>query len=507
MSSMKFGATSSSDPTLKIGVLVVAYNAEAHLAATLDRVPADFAREVAAVLVADDASADDTYEIGIDYAQKSLRNGSGLPIEVVRHPVNLGYGGNQKAGYRWAIESGIDIIVMLHADGQYAPEFLPQMVSPLLKGEADVVFGSRMLTPGEARRGGMPMYKFVGNRILTTYQNAVTGSKLSEWHSGYRAYSVEALKNVPFERNSDGFDFDTEIILQLIESSARIVEIPIPTFYGNEICHVNGLAYAWDVASRVTQYRLHKIGFGSGDLAFLSEPSEVDPDDESASAMLRDWLLGTPGRSVLHLSATDDRLASDLQADGYDVTTERLPTADEPRQDARVESPEGYDLAVCIDALQYVADPLALLNDVRGRLGPGGSLMISVPNFGHWYPRLRVALGFFDYDVRGILDSRHVRFFTRRTLDRLVHDAGFTTVRSETVGLPLEVGGRGTAVEVPAGPTRSRLRRLVRAVDKALVRLRPQLFGYQFVYELRPAPATRSAERSAATDGQSTQMR
>ena len=110
----------------------------------------------------------------------------------------------------------------------------------------------------------MPKYKYLGNRILTTWQNAMSGVGLTEWHSGYRAYSVDALAQIPFGDNSDGFDFDTEIIVQMIESGARIAEVPIPTYYGDEICHVNGLRYAFDVSKLVGTYRLHKMGFGTG---------------------------------------------------------------------------------------------------------------------------------------------------------------------------------------------------------------------------------------------------
>ena len=162
----------------------------------------------------------------------------------MRQRRNLGYGGNQKFGYRWLAEHGCDIAVLLHGDGQYAPEVLPEILAPLVEGRADVVLGSRMLVPGGARGGGMPLYKYVGNKILTRFQNRVSGLVLSEWHSGYRAFSLDALARIPFEENSDGFDFDTEVLLQLLDSGARIVEVPIPTYYGDEICRVNGLAYA-----------------------------------------------------------------------------------------------------------------------------------------------------------------------------------------------------------------------------------------------------------------------
>ena len=232
---------------VRIGVLIVAYNAASTLASVLDRLPPRFRSRVDHVLICDDASDDETYTVGLGY--QAIAD---MPITVIRHAENLGYGGNQKAGYRWALDHQLDVVVLLHGDGQYAPEVIEQLVEPLEDGRADAVFGSRLLTPGAARSGGMPMYKYLGNRILSRYENTMAGMNLSEWHSGYRAYRVDALSDIPFERNSDGFDFDTEIIVQLHEAGKRIVEVPIPTYYGDEICHVNGLRYAKDVAADVT---------------------------------------------------------------------------------------------------------------------------------------------------------------------------------------------------------------------------------------------------------------
>jgi glycosyltransferase involved in cell wall biosynthesis len=138
----------------------------------------------------------------------------------------------------------LDIVALVHGDGQYAPEALPILLEPLVKGEADMVFGSRMSTPGDALRGGMPLYKFFGNRILTTVQNRFSGLRLSEYHSGYRLYSTAALRKVPFESFTNTWHFDTQIILAMAERNMRILERPIPTYYGDEICHVNGIPYA-----------------------------------------------------------------------------------------------------------------------------------------------------------------------------------------------------------------------------------------------------------------------
>jgi glycosyltransferase involved in cell wall biosynthesis len=236
---------------MKIGVLVVAYEASSTLEAVLNRIPDGFRSQINVILVCDDASSDDTYQIGMRVKQSR----PDLPIEVIRRPVNLGYGGNQKAGYRWMIDHGLDVVVLLHGDGQYAPEYLPQMVEPIVSGRADVVFGSRMLQRGAALTGGMPKYKFVGNKVLTFLQNLLAGVRLSEWHSGYRAYAIRSLSGVGFELNADYYDFDTQIILQMIETRQRIVEIPIPTFYGDELSRVNGIRYGWRILRHTLQWR------------------------------------------------------------------------------------------------------------------------------------------------------------------------------------------------------------------------------------------------------------
>ncbi len=150
------------------------------LAKVLDRIPQGFREQITEVIVSDDHSNDATYLVGLGYQQTV----ADLPLTVIRQPTNLGYGGNQKSGYRLAIEHDLDIVVLLHGDGQYAPELLPDMVQPLIDGRADAVFGSRMLLKGAARKGGMPLYKFIGNRTLTTLQNALVGTNLSEFHPG-----------------------------------------------------------------------------------------------------------------------------------------------------------------------------------------------------------------------------------------------------------------------------------------------------------------------------------
>ena len=239
-------------------VFVVAYEAEATIEAVLRRIPAALAAMAEVeILAIDDASTDRTFAL----ADAMKRAGElPFPLHVRANPLNRGYGGNQKGGFRFAIDGGFDVVALIHGDGQYAPEMLPTLVRPLLDDEADAVMGSRMLTRGGARKGGMPLYKRVGNRILTALQHRLLRARLSEFHSGYRLYSIAALRRIPFELATDGFHFDTEIIIQLLIAGQRLRELPIPTFYGNEISRVDVLAYAWNVLSSSLQARAQALG-------------------------------------------------------------------------------------------------------------------------------------------------------------------------------------------------------------------------------------------------------
>ena len=240
-------------PQKRIGVLVVAYNAESTLRGVLKRIPAPIWDKIEQVFVFDDASQDRTHEVG---HQAREEEPFGSKLHVFRNPVNLMYGGNQRKGYQYAIEQGLDIVVLLHGDGQYAPEVMQDLLTPLERDEADMVMGSRMMVKGAALKGNMPLYKYVGNKVLTFMENRLIGTRLSEFHSGYRAYSVHALKDIPLDSMTHNWHFDTQIILQFLKHGYRIKEVPIPTYYGDEICYVNGIPYAMNCVRETAKYAL-----------------------------------------------------------------------------------------------------------------------------------------------------------------------------------------------------------------------------------------------------------
>jgi glycosyltransferase involved in cell wall biosynthesis len=201
----------------KVAVVMPALNAARTIGSQVKAIPREWVDEV---IVVDDGSTDET--VGV--ARK-------LDVTVVWHPHTVGYGGNQKTCYLHALQGDAEVIIMLHPDGQYEAALIPDLIGPIVAGDADLVLGSRMMVPGAARAGGMPLYKRVANRFLTTVENQVMGTRLSDLHTGYRAYSRDFLLGVPFLRNSADFSFDSEVLMQASHFGFRIAEVPASTRY------------------------------------------------------------------------------------------------------------------------------------------------------------------------------------------------------------------------------------------------------------------------------------
>lgn len=237
-------------------IFIVSYNAENHIIGVLERISeAIMADDSWHILIIDDCSTDETISQIESYARGIGRNKILLKI----NDQNKGYGGNQKLGYQYAINFDFDLVVLLHGDGQYAPEYLEAMILPISKDRAGAVLGSRMIYKWNALKGGMPLYKWIGNIILSSLQNLILNTHFSEFHTGYRAYSVEALKAIEFAKNSDYYDFDTEIILQLLAKKVEFAEIAIPTFYGSEVSYVNGFKYAYLILKASISHRIKNV--------------------------------------------------------------------------------------------------------------------------------------------------------------------------------------------------------------------------------------------------------
>src|SRR5688572_16573342 len=347
-------------------IFIVAYNAQTTIEEVLSRIPRSLESENVEVLVIDDSSKDDTFRNGLRFQ----RQNSAFKITVLRTPENQGYGGNQKLGYRYAIDNGFDIVALVHGDGQYAPEKLPVLLAPLLAGKADAVFGSRMIDKKAARQGGMPAYKWVGNQILTAFQNRMLETTLSEFHSGYRLYSTAALAQIPFEKNTNDFHFDTEIIVQLVMKKLSIIELPIPTYYGDEICHVNGMKYAWNVFKTMLRARFHEMNL------LFDRKFDVLPPEENydlklgyASSHTAAIEAARPGSHLLDIGCGQGYVARELAAKGCKVTGMDQYTPDEPANAGvdfirwNLDRPEfpvnvsGFDQIMMLDIIEHLKEP------------------------------------------------------------------------------------------------------------------------------------------------------
>ncbi len=477
-------------------VFVVAYNAEKTIQPTLERIPPRLLDDYdVEVLVIDDSSTDQTFDRG-----ETLRRNDSLPfaLTVLFNPSNQGYGGNQKIGFHYAIEKQFDFVALIHGDGQYAPECLPELIEPLASNRAEAVFGSRMLHKSGALRGGMPVYKFVGNRILTAIENWLLRAQLSEWHSGYRLYSTAALRQIPFHLNSNGFHFDTEIIIQLLVSGARVAELPIPTYYGEEISHVNGIKYAKDVVlaclkARAQEWSLfYDRKFDCLPAGARKSPYAAKLDFESPHTLTRDRIK--PGSRVLDIGCAAGYLGDTLRALGCHTTgVDAVPLGHETALDAfhrcdLNDRPfpldlEYFDYAIMLDVIEHLSSPENFVDDFLAAASRNQKLqlVVSTGNVAFIVTRLMLLFGQFNYGKRGILDLTHTRLFTFGTFRRLFEQSGFDV---------LEV--RGVPAPIPLVVGTGSIGRLLIAFNKLLIAISPSLFSYQIFAVVRPRPTLES---------------
>jgi glycosyltransferase involved in cell wall biosynthesis len=471
----------------KLLIFIVAYNAEHHIDKVLKRIPESVFRNYEyEILIIDDSSKDNTFEV----AHKYHETNEALNLKILYNPTNQGYGGNQKLGYEYAVKNGFDVVILLHGDGQYAPEIMEDLIKPIFGGEADAVFGSRMLNKGGARKGGMPLYKFVGNKILTGFQNYMLKTNLSEFHSGYRAYSVKSLGEIPFKRNSNDFHFDTQIIIQFVLAKKRINEVPIPTYYGTEICHVNGMKYGWDVIKATWFSKLHQLS--------IFYKREYDVSKPATEYSLKLGYLSShtlaiknvaANSRVLDIGGGQGRLAAELRKKGcYVAGIDMYELADESGYDEfylqnldnfKIDfDMKQFDHVLMLDIIEHLSNPEEFLDKLRAGLGLNcPKIIVTTPNIAFFINRFQLLFGQFNYGKEGILDKTHKRLFTFKTLKRLFKQCGFTIERVKGIPAPFPKATRSKFI----GKT-------LLAINQGLMGLFRNLFSYQIYIEVKPLP-------------------
>jgi glycosyltransferase involved in cell wall biosynthesis len=478
---------------MKTLILIVAYEAEKHIQSVLSRIPWFRLQGHGQVLVLDDASTDHTSAI----ASSWIPQNNAWPIQVLKNPVNLGYGGNQKVGYRYAIQNNFDYVVLLHGDGQYAPELLPEMIEPLITKQGDAVFGSRMLNRRSALSGGMPFYKWVANQIVTSLENRILGASLSEFHTGYRAYNCHLLSRIPFELNTNNFHFDTEIIIQIIRAGGCIREIAIPTYYGSEICRVNGWKYCWGCLKSCLESWCTDAGIfyarrfdvlTKGDDKYVSKIHLHGSSHAEAIKRIQ------PGSKVIDLGGGNGWIAKHLvteKACEVTILDEEIHATPIPRLSLHIHdlnkplSPLGpTDSILLLDVLEHLdrRRQRELLGEVRNAYPQLPMLLITVPNTSFLPLRLVFLFsGRLNYGRRGILDETHRFLFSRHSLKELLSDSMFSITSLK--GLPPPIG---------LLPLPKWLTSILEPILNFLVSLLPGLFAYQWICASTPMPSADS---------------
>lgn len=401
-------------------------------------------------------------------------------IEVTRHSLNLGHGGDQKVVFRSIANIDSGVLVVINGECQFSLETISEIAQPIIRGEADVVLGS------------LRRYKRDLKQFSTYVNNFLSGVKFENWHSGYRAYSISSLNSINFVESPAGLSFDTDVLLQLNSAGFRISKVASDSKTDSEMSQNLGFIAIIQSLATVIRHRLKIMGFA---------PSNVMPasyrfkfNEYSSHSKLREVLQNIPQSRVLDLGCADGQLSEVAALLGHKVTAvdiESRPTISRQieffQHDLENDLPTNltgkFDVVLCADILEHLRKPDILLFKLLPRLSNHGMILVSIPNFGHWYPRIRTLLGRFDYDARGILDQTHMRFFTRRSFSKMATKAGYRVKRLSVTGTPFEVMLR----EAPKRNfSWSFLISTLSNIDRIFCKVRPTLFAYQFIFELTP---------------------
>ncbi len=435
----------------KILILVIAYEAENHIASLLDRLDKTFINGIVDVLVLDDGSTDKTTDIAEHFTFTSSKNKL-----VGKNSINQGYGGNQKIGYKFAIKNQYLAVVLLHGDGQYPPEMIPELLDPILQREADAVLGSRMGIKKNALLGGMPLYKWVGNIIITKIQNFILSTKLSEFHTGFRAYKVSTLDCIPFEKNSNQFDFDTDILIQLAQNNRLIEEINIPTYYGDEICRVPLFSYAINCLKSCFIAQLQELGIFYNKKFDYNE-SDPEYSDKTNIVSSHSWAVEqiNPHSRVLDIGCgkgffvARKLLEKNCVVYGIDSFNESECNPPDSSNlhyrscvlDRKSFSPEekAVDSVLMLDVIEHTTSPEMFLASIALDFENSSKFLITTPNIAFFLIRLALLFGKFNYGKKGILDMTHFRLFTFASLKNTLTACGYTIEKTHGIPAPFQV--------------------------------------------------------------------
>ena len=474
----------------KLLILIVAYNHEKFIKKVLQRIDTNIAKKYdVEILINDDSSSDKT----VEYAQEYIKFNTNNPFKykILSNPENQGYGGNQKIGYEYALKNNFDFVALVHGDGQYAPECLQELVEPLNLNTVDAVFGSRMMTKGGAIKGGMPLYKFVGNKILTFFQNFLFSSKFTEFHSGYRVYKVSSLKKIPYKLNSNDFSFDNEIIAQFLLASLTIKELPIPTYYGDEISYVNGLKYAYQVFIINLKAKLQEVGIfydRKFDCATSLKEERYLAKDNFSNTFTKTIDIIKENSTILDLRCNRSELGPYLKKKNcYIVGVDKGKEIEKNQLDEYISFDldaglpnidyKKFDYIVVLGVIEHLLNPEKFMHELKNKISSNTKIkiLISTPNIAFIVVRLMLLIGSFNYGKKGILKRTHKRLFTFSSFKNLVEQFGFSISRSYGIPAPF-----------PLAVNNNILSKTLIHINLLLIKISKKLFSYQIYYEIEP---------------------
>ena len=471
----------------KLLIYIVAFNHEKFIENVLNRIDKKiFNKFETEILVNDDHSTDNTLKKIKDYKNEN----ENYKINILSNPKNLGYGGNQKIGYYYAIKNKFDYVALLHGDGQYAPEVLENLIDEMNKKNAMAVFGSRMIIKGGALKGGMPVYKFIGNKILTFFQNIILSSNLSEFHSGYRVYKVEALNKIPFHLNANDYSFDTEIIIQFLFSNFKIAEYAIPTYYGEEISYVNGFYYAYQIMIQSFKAKIQKYN--------LMYDPKYDVITEENNYLLKDYFSSPHSETikkikyksiVLDLGCNDGSLGDKLILEnqcyviGSDSSEKQVKHKLSEFQicDLNITLPnidyDKLDYIIILDVIEHLKSPEKFMVNLYNKIlyNEKVKILISTPNISFFVIRFMLLFGSFNYGKKGILDRTHTRLFTFSTFEKLMTASNFKIIEKKGIPPPY-----------PLALGKNLISRILLNINSFFIIILKSLFSYQIFLTIKP---------------------
>lgn len=471
-------------------IFIVAYKDEKEIVQIIDRIPEEVKThpllEVEVLIIEGKGSIHSN-----SLSNQFNRNYPSFNVKTLSNPVNVGYGERQKLGYHYALKNNFDIVLLLHGDGAYSPEHILQMIDPILNEQADVVIGSRMIDKRKAFKSSMPLYKFIGNILLTTAQNLLLGTKFSEIFSGYRACHSKALKFIPYAYNSDDFDFDSEVIIQMINTGQRIKEVAIPGYSGREISFAKSIQLALKIIKTTLLSILQSYGlfyerkFDYHTDVIYSEKFHFPSSHSFAALCISD------GDRVLDIGCASGYFGKQLKnkisfIDGIDISIDKRARTHYRKLIQsnidfldwnKINFDSNYDVIILLDIIEHLSYPVQFVDDLRKHFSNSPKVVVTTANIVFLSQRLMTLFGQFNYGKRGLLDFTHRRLFSFRSIIKLFKQSGYQI--EHVSGIP---------VPWPFVFGDNFLSKILMLLNILLIKISKSVFAYQVGIVARPLP-------------------